>query len=386
MRSPALFAVLLVFVLSPATALSVELYQKEDFKIKLHGYLQHLLSSGEDPFFEDHVTDNTSRLRTTFKVLTGTAAYAEVSLDATYKTGGVLDSPLFLMTKDMPPPTYYNWERTCIDEPGRYGEVSVYRAMFILEKKKYRLVAGRQRLAYGTALFWSPVDIWNPVSPLALEPELKAGVDGFSATWWASEKLTFTGLAGMADDWDEARAALSMSYNIESYTLDFMAGKHMEDEVYAFDFVGYIRKAGIRGEFTYTVTEKGDDFPRAVLGMDYAFPNGLYVAGEYYYNGGPLEINPLAPWESYLNASGADTLNRNFVGATIEYDLNPLIVGSVTALYDVDEKSRMIGPSLVYYLSGSVTVSGGGQLFAGPDDSEFGRYPDLGWFKIRWNF
>ncbi|MFO8056419.1 MAG: hypothetical protein R6V10_03900 [bacterium] len=153
--------------------------------------------------------------------------------------------------------------------------MSVYRAMFILEEDKYRLVAGRQRLAYGTALFWSPVDIWNPASPLALEPELKTGVDGVSGTWWATDKMTFTGLAGLANEWEDAKAALSMSYNIESYTLDFMAGKYREDQVYGFDFVGYIKDAGVRGEFTYTVTEHGDDFPRAVVGMDYAWPSSL---------------------------------------------------------------------------------------------------------------
>ncbi len=70
----------------------------------------------------------------------------------------------------------------------------------------------------------------------------------------------------------------------------------------------------------------------------------------------------------------------------MEYDIDPLMVGMVTVLYDVDKGSRMAGPSLVYYYSGSITISGGGQFFSGPEDGEFGMYPDVGWFKLRWDF
>ncbi|MFO8056420.1 MAG: hypothetical protein R6V10_03905 [bacterium] len=110
------------------------------------------------------------------------------------------------------------------------------------------------------------------------------------------------------------------------------------------------------------------------------------LAVEYYHNGGTMEIDPRAPFDSYLHASGVDTLNRNFAGATIQYDLDPLIAGTPTVLYDIDKGSRMIGTSLVYYFSGSVTVSGGDQFYGGSEESEFGGYPDLGRFKLRWNF
>jgi len=371
---------------SPALSPAVTIYEKDEFRVKLSGHLQELTSSTDDPFFNGHITDNTSRARLTFRVLTNTMVSGEASIDGAYTFGSVLSSPLFIIQKDLEPPTYYNWEHVYLDEDGRYGTVSVYRAMLTLEAELYRVVVGRQRLAYGTALFWSPIDIWNPISPLALEPEEKTGVDGVSGIWWISDKLSATALFGMADEWDEAKAAASASLQVESYTFDFMAGKHLKDYVYGADFVGYLGDAGVRSEFTYTVADKRDNFIRAVLGIDYAWPNSLYAALEFYHNGGPFEFDPADPFSALLESTGVDTINRNFGAAMISFDLDPLVKGSLAAIYDLDKGSHMLGPALAWYASDHLTVSGGAQFFEGSDESEFGPYPDLGWLRLRWDF
>lgn len=385
----------------PVLARAVTVYEKDDFKLMLSGHLQELSQSSEDVIAEElneiaelvggtiyprHTSSNTTRCRLTLRMLTGTAASAEVSVDETYTFGSVLDSPLFLIEKEMEPPTYYNWEYTYADGDGRYGQVSVYRAMLTLEWEKARMVIGRQRLAYGTALFWSPVDIWNPVSPLALEPEEKIGVDGVSGIWWATDDLTVTGLAAMADEWDEARLAASGSLRVGSYTFDLLAGKRFRDQVYGFDFVGYLGEAGVRGEFTYTVADEGDDYPRAVAGMDYAWPSSLYAAFEYYHNGGPIEIDLTDPLGSLMEFTGVDTLYRNFLGGMLSYDLDPLVKGSLFMIEDLDKGSWVLAPGFAWYASNSLTISGGGQFFGGAKDGEFGEYPALGYARIRVDF
>jgi hypothetical protein len=225
------------------------------------------------------------------------------------------------------------------------------------------------------------------VSPLSLEPQEKLGVDGVSGIWWPSDNLSFTALASAADEWDEEKAAVSASYRIESYTFDFLAGKYARDQVYGFDFVGYVGDAGLRGEFTYTVTDGAtDDFPRAVIGMDYAFPNSLYLAAEYYHNGGPFSIDPLDPLGSYLEATGVDTLNRNFVAGVSSYDLNPIVKGSLTGVLDLDQGSWLVAPAIEYLATDTLAVSFGGQIFGGSQNGEYGQYPDLAWLKIRTDF
>ncbi len=385
----ALAAAIAAAALMPLSAGAVTLFEKDQFKLKLGGHLQDLTSSSADPFFGEHVTDNTQRLRLSFRVLTGTMVSADASIDTTYTFGSVLNSPLFLLTKDMPPQTYFNWRRAYIDEGGRYGTVSVYRAVITLEAEKYRIVLGRQRLAYGTGLFWSPIDIWNPTSPLALEPGEKVGVDGISGTWWINDQSSATALAAVADTWDEARAAASWSFQYKSYTFDFLAGKRFRDMIYGLDFVGYVGTAGLHGEFTYTVAHERDDFPRAVIGMDYAWKNSLYAAAEYYHNGGPLRVdlnNPPAAVDTLLTATGVDTLHRNFMGLLLTYDLDPLIKGMLAVFYDLDGGSEVFAPSLSWSATESVTASGGFQLFRGAFDGEYGSYPDLGWFRLRWDF
>lgn len=384
-----LAAAALALLFLPGPSPGVTLYEKDQFKLKLTGHFQDLTSSSQDPFFGGHVTDNTQRLRLAFRALTGTMVSADASIDTTYTFGSVLDSPLFRITKDMPPPTYFNWQRAYIDENGRYGKVSVYRAVVTVEAENYRIVLGRQRLAYGAALFWSPIDIWNPTSPLALEPDEKAGVDGVSGIWYINERSSATALAAIADTWDETRAAASWSFQYKSYTFDFLAGKHGRDMIYGMDFVGYVGTAGLHGEFTYTVADRNDDFPRAVIGMDYAWKNSLYAAVEYYHNGGPLQLdlaNPLPALDAMQSATGVDTVHRNFLGLLATYDLDPLVKGSLAVIADLDKGSEAFAPSLSWSAAESVTASGGVQLFRGAENGEYGSYPDQGWFRLRYDF
>ncbi len=413
-------------------ARAVTVYDKDDFRITLSGHFQNLAQSYDDPFSDQlddygipsrwagHVSNDTARTRLTFRFLTGGMVSAETSLDATYTFGSVLDSFAFDLTKDLAPPTYFNWQYAYGDpEDGRYGTLSVYRAMVTIEAEKFRIVLGRQRLAYGTALFWSPIDVWNPVSPLSLEPEEKIGVDGVSALWWIGDDLTLTALAAAADDWETARVAGSASVKHESYTFDFLAGKREEDYVYGFDFVGYVGDAGLRGEVTYTSTRERESlaaglpyldpatartvnndslqYARAVIGMDYAWANSLYAAAEYYHNGGPLETDQalflsdfvLAPGKTiagYYGSSGVDTANRNFVGGMVSYDLDPLVKGTLFGIHDIDGGSWVIAPSLLWSASDYLTVSLGGQIFGGSENGEYGLSPDLAWLKARIDF
>ncbi len=373
----------ILFIGAPGASSAIDVYEKDEFKIKLSGHLQELSQSTEDPVFKEHVTTNTGRARATLRMLTGTMLTAEASLDATYTFGSVLESRVYQLVKDQPPPTYFNWEHTYVDTEARHGTLSVYRAHLTFEGEKARAVLGRQRLAYGTALFWSPVDIWNPVSPLALEPEERHGVDGVSGIWWISREAKVTALGGLAHTWEEASVAASGALQIKSYTFDVIAGKRGKDHVYGADFVGYIKDAGVRGEFTWTVADKSDDYPRAVLGMDYAFENSLYLAAEYYYNGGPIEIDPANPFDALFESSGVDTFNRNFLGCMINYQFTPLISPSVTGIWDIDEGSWVAGPGFEWWAANNVTISGGGQVFGGSRNGEYGGYADLAWVRIR---
>jgi len=382
-------ALLLAALFAGSPSRAVTLYEKGEFKLLLSGHLQDLTQSTEDPFFREHISDNTVRSRNRLRMLTGSPLSAELTVDATYTFGSVLDSTMFSIAREIEPPTYFDWScQYASGEDGRYGTVSIYRALATLEGERVRVVLGRQRLAYGTALFWSPVDIWNPVSPLALEPENRIGVDGASATWWATDHLTFTALYGVGDTWDESRAAVSGSYSYKSYTVDLLAGKRFQDEVIGADFVGYLGDAAIHGEFTWTAAEDGDDFGRAVLGGDYAFPGSLYVAAEYYYNGGPLEVEEftLAGVEEFFQATGVDTIQRNFAGATASYDLTPLLAASATGILDLDKGSWAAAPAFMWSASAYLTVNGGAQFFGGAKDGEYGSVPDLVWVRIRLDY
>ena len=74
-------------------------------------------------------------------------------------------------------PQYWRADANYVERGDVYGRHRLYRAAVTLTRGDVDLKLGRQRIAWGTGRFWSPLDILNPVSPLALEREERVGVD-----------------------------------------------------------------------------------------------------------------------------------------------------------------------------------------------------------------
>ena len=59
----------------------------------------------------------------------------------------------------------------------------LYRGYVNYESKRVELTLGRQRIPWGVGRLWNPIDRFNAIAPLALQPDQSGGVDALAARW-----------------------------------------------------------------------------------------------------------------------------------------------------------------------------------------------------------
>jgi hypothetical protein len=261
---------------------------------------------------------------------------------------------------------------------------AIYRAYARYFTESIDITLGRQRIAWGVARLWNPIDLFNPTNPLQLEGAEKQGVDAAKVELYLGPLSSLQAVFAPQDKVEEQSVALRYRFTLQKYDLAFMAGEFRDAEVIGGSFDGYLGDGGIRGEITYTYKSPENEFIRAVVGGDYTFANSLYLLMEYLYNGGTVSA---VDWLSFQTSSAEIiTRERNFLGFGLGYDITPLVRLDGYFIYDIDQKSTFVGPRLSYSVIENLDLLIGVQLFNGKLDSEFGNLINIYYTQLQWFF
>lgn len=291
----------------------------------------------------------------------------------------------------------------------------LYRAYANYEGDDYEITLGRQRIPWGVGRLWNPIDRFNPIGPLALEPDQTQGVDGVRAVWWLTGFTYLEADYTPNDSTDDAAYALRLHgvVNVVDYSL--IAGVFDEALTTGFDLAANLGGAAVRAEVVYTnptrdvwpVGAPAEDELAAfwqVLGsIDYSFPigRGVYVLLEHLYNGNALgfgkgkagpflnffESTPAPPpfagetvrpaSTNLFGGSGVVTFARHQTGFQVGTDLTSILRGDFLAIYDWNGESVVLAPTVGYSPTGSIELTLGFQGFLGPDRSQYGSAQNL---------
>jgi|GEM_PF-2071813 len=374
-----------LFGICAFTAQASLIYSQDESKIELSGYLQTQGIHAEE-FFQEPFDLGQSRLRLSLNLALPNRIKIELSQNLEASYGSALHNPFYQLTQNLKPATYFQWHKRLIEEQEFWLDWEIYRAYLSYENEKIKFILGRQRIALGNAFFYSPLDIFNPQSPVSLEPEERLGVDGASLEFNLAPNSYLIFGYGLGEVIDESRFALYYKFLVNSYDIGILSARIYQDWVLGFSFFGYIKQAGFYGEATYTLPEQGENYLRATIGYQYAFPNSWLLILEYYHNDGIIKDMPENMELLLINQTGLITMNRNFLGLSAGTDITPLLRFNSGIIYDLDGSSFFIAPSIIYSAPYSITLQAGMQLFAGDDESEFSWLPNLLWARIKWNF
>ena len=137
--------------------------------LRLSGYYKNLLVGSRTvfPAGQRYALD-LNRLRLELKGELAQGAALDLQYDNEILFGNYLRTAQFGLQQYQPPPQYWNLDRNYAEGGSYYGRHRLYRGSVTLAAGDTDVRIGRQRIAWGTGRFWSPLDILNPFSAIQL--------------------------------------------------------------------------------------------------------------------------------------------------------------------------------------------------------------------------
>ena len=354
--------------------------------LKLSGYYKNLLTASETVFpAGQRYTVDLNRLRLKIEGHPSDALSVDLQYDNEVLVGNYLDTAQFKLQKGLPEDTYWRARQTYADEHGYYGRHRLYRAALTWTSGSTDIRLGRQRIAWGTGRFFSPLDILNPFSPVALERGERVGVDAVLVERKLDALSRVSAVYAPQRDTTQSSAAAQWHSNYRGFDYSLVAGRFKQQNVLGADLAGQIGQAGVRAEMTRTRGAGGSTFTRVLIGVDYAFANTLTVTGELYRDGSGAS-DPARYDFASLFAGRIQNVGRRYAAAHASYEITPLVKAVFDAVSNLGDRSHYLSPSLTWSIRSSLDLTVGVQLFKGRTGSEYGALKNMAYTQLQWFF
>lgn len=366
----------LVFGGTPSAAQTRPLELTGSFKSV---FLRSRASTGED------YTLSLNRLRLEAKGDLAPGLALDLQYDNELLLGSYLDTAEFRALKDSALPQYWRADANYVERGDVYGRHRLYRAAVTVTRGNVDLKLGRQRIAWGTGRFWSPLDILNPANPLALEREERVGVDAALLEAKLGPLSRASLVYAPAPDRGPASRALQWHGNAAGVDASLVAGRLRGLDIVGMDVASQIGDVGVRAEAARLDPSGGPGFNRWMAGADYAFANGLTLSAELYYNGAGSR-DPAGYDFAGLRSGRVASLATRYAGLYASYEITPLMKWVNYVVLNADDRSHAVDSRLVWSIGPATDLTFGVQHFIGTAGSEFAALPNAFQVQLQWFF
>jgi len=354
---------------------------------KMSGYYKNLFATSKTTDTEEDFFADTQRLRLQGDAqLTGRLS-SLVIYDHELLLNDFANTADFstIRQKNQKNLAFWDADKVLTDRNHLYQKHSVYRAYLKYAGSFLHCTAGKQAIDWSRTRLYHPLDIFNPVSPLDIEQDEKAGVDAVNLEYFPEHFTSLNLIYVPYKNSEKSGYGLRILKKLMGYDLMLMAVEYKKDSIFGFSFDGNIKNAGLRGEATAIRKDNKKEFTRAVIEMDYNLAPKLYAIAEYFYNGG-AEKDSAQFLGSYEFSRQALSIRKHISGFGFEYELSGIIKLANYAFYDFEGKSVFLNPELRYNIFTNADITLGAQAFWGNADSEFGNYQHTYYAQLKYFF
>ncbi len=284
-----------------------------------------------------------------------------------------------------------------------YGQID--RLWLDYTRDNLELTAGRQRIAWGTALVWNVIDLYNPKSVLDFDYEEKPGADALRLQYYtgAVSKAELALRPGRTRQHDTVAGLYSV--NVWGYDFYGIAGIRNNRWVTGGAWAGSILKGGFRGELLVSQSPDRDgsrdhSLPPVfgdsifashrtvasfVLSGDYTFANSFYIHSECLFNSNGKKEDAGLFQQEALDA-GMLSPARWSIYQEFAYDITPLTRATLFGIFNPDDHSLIVVPMLSQSLRTNLDLLLIGFLPSGGQNSEFGVYGRSINLRLKYSF
>ncbi|VCJ27910.1 hypothetical protein [Burkholderia pseudomallei] len=369
-----------------AAPLSAAGQEKPDEGLKFSGYYKNLLEDSETvaPSGQHYVLD-INRVRLELKGNLMPHVAVDVEYDNELLLGSYLRTTQFALQQQMEADQYLDLDGAYLKGHSYYGVQSLYRGSVTFSAANTDVRIGRQRIAWGTGRFWSPLDLLNPFNPTAIERDERLGVDAVLVEQKLGPLSRVSAVYAPAHGGADSSLALNWHSNAFGADYSVIGGRFGDEQVAGVDIATQIGTAGVRGEFTLNRATTGGSYQRALVGLDYAFANTLTLTAELYYNGAGT-TNPAAYDFTSLFTGKIQSVAKHYLGGYAGYEITPLLKIQGYVVLNLDDGSRFISPVLTYSIRTNLDWAIGAQFFMGSPSSEYGHFHNVYYTQVQWFF
>ncbi len=370
-----------------------------------NGYVKYLFSTSKYPYINDRLNDHLihARLNTRWYPAEPVTAALEARMRSYY--GDSVEKVPNFLDQIKSHHEYGQLDNVLWDHNKSIGYAQIDRLWLNYSQNNWEATLGRQRIAWGTALVWNVIDLFNPQSILDFDYEEKPGADAIRMQYYtgAVSKIDLAVKPGKTKS--STIAAVHFSINALSYDFHGIAGIKNDRWIAGGAWAGAIHKAGFRGEFLIskahrqsstssnnyslpfspTVFQNNKTAVSAVLSGDYTFSNSLYLLTEMLYNSNGKTKNAGLYYVQALQ-SGMLSPSRWSIFQEISYNITPLLNGTLFAIFNPNDKSSVIVPQLAWSMVTNLDLTLIGFLTSGKHFTEWGDYGNSLFLRLKYSF
>ncbi len=172
---------------------------------------------------------------------------------------------------------------------------------------------GKQRLAWGTGYAWNPVNILDEPRNALTDNDDPEGITALRTDLYLGPVTTQIIIKPSAS-WESSDRAIRFKVSPAGFDLAYgLIGNNAGQTDHIFDFAYSFSGIGIRGEAFYQAEgnwrNDKKDILNYLVGVDYNFPGGYYLALEYYHNDSAFKDIP--ELLTYIAANSLDPITAN---------------------------------------------------------------------------
>lgn len=263
------------------------------------------------------------------------------------------------------------------------------------------LGAGRQAVSWGTTLFLTPSDPFTPFNPADPFREFRAGVDAARVRIYPSSlsEIDLVVRPTRSPVGDELTALARGLTTWRNWELSGWGGSLYGDAAGAFGVAGALGSWAVRGEAVIRQLENRPVF-RGTIGIDRQLQvrgRDLFLIVEYQRDNlgaaDRADYLTLVRSKTFLRGEH-QVLGRDETVLQASYQLHPLWSVSGLWLWNANDRSALLSPSVAYSAGNETAISGG--VFFGIGDSaisptrplpsEYGVVSTTGYVSLSWFF
>ncbi len=266
------------------------------------------------------------------------------------------------------------------------------RALIKLYFDSADLVFGKQQIAWGTGYAFNPTDVWNIKDPLNAEAA-KIGVLAANLSFYFGENSSLQVISSPGSDFDHWKygARFKSTAGRFEYSFSGIRDKTDDGELLGIpeklqmgaDLSGEIvNEIGIHAEAAFfnpryngmEMSDTDSSYVQITAGFDYTFNNGLYILGEYYFNGLGEKSYKDYDLQTFTRLSGGEMsgLAQNYSALVLSYIFLDDYTASILNIVNLDDVSSVLIPGLEYSFHENISIKINSNIFIG--DSETTEY------------